>query len=238
MAKIDELRPETILCLGDIVGYGPEPRPCIDEVRRRCPLCLCGNHDFAIIYGAEDFNPIARAVLKYHRALIMPHGEDSSRKARRQERWEFLKRLPHRHVRGQWLFVHGSPRNPVVEYLRKLDVLMGMKEKIQQNFELVDWLCFVGHTHRPGVITQDMRYLSPEDFDQVFVPQPHQKAIINVGSVGQSRDSDPRACFVTVTEEGHVHYHRVEYDLEAVATQIECTPGMDPTLAERLREGK
>jgi diadenosine tetraphosphatase ApaH/serine/threonine PP2A family protein phosphatase len=238
LEEIDRLHPGAIICLGDIVGYGPRPVGCIDQVRRRCLLSLCGNHDFALVYGAEDFNPVAQSAIKFQRGLIMPQPGIAEGDTKRKGRWEFLKRLPHRHARGEWLFVHGSPRNPIVEYLRRLDVLLGMTEKIRENFELVDWLCFIGHTHRPGVITPDMRFLAPEDFHHVFMPQPHQKAIINVGSVGQSRDGDTRACFVTVTHEGHVHYHRVEYDVEAAAAQIESTPGLDPSLARRLREAK
>jgi len=238
LEDIDRHRPEAILCLGDIVGYGPRPVRCVDEVKRRCLLSLCGNHDFALVYGAEEFNPVAQGAIKFQRGLIMPRPGNSDNNARRAERWEFLKRLPHRHMRGEWLFVHGSPRNPIVEYLRRLDVLLGMREKIDQNFDLVDWLCFVGHTHQPGVITQDMHFLTPADFDGVFRPKAHQKAIINVGSVGQPRDGDTRACYVTVDDDGSVHYHRVEYDVEAAAVEIEARPGLHPSLAERLRRGR
>jgi predicted phosphodiesterase len=235
--KIEQLQPRAVVCLGDIVGYGPRPVRCLDVVRRNCILTLCGNHDFGVVYGAEDFNPVAEAALRYHRGLIMPrtNREDAERK----ERWAFLKHLPHRHVRGEWLFVHGAPRNPIVEYLRKLDVMLKMDEKFSENFNLFDWLCFVGHTHRPGVITAEMKFLEVSELEgATYHAQPHKKAIINVGSVGQPRDRDTRACFVTVDEDGTVHYHRVAYDVEAIAGQIEATPVLDPSLARRLREGK
>ncbi len=235
-AELDRLEVTSIICLGDIVGYGPEPVACVDAVRDRCEVALCGNHDFALIYGADDFNPVARSSLDYHRQLLMPRFDRPSPRAR--ERWEFLKNLPKRHVRGEMLFVHASPRNPVAEYLRKIDVLLGMADKLNENFSQVDWLCFVGHTHRAGVITQDLKFLEPDDVQGTFRAQPHQKAIINPGSVGQPRDRDARASFVTLTEEGEITFRRVAYDVQAVADKMAAMPGMDPSLAERLRKGQ
>ena len=237
LAAIDRLEPESIICLGDIVGYGPEPVRCIDAVRRRCAVTLCGNHDYALIHGAEDFNSMARNSIDQHRAAMMPDPEAGGEDEERRLRWEFLKGLPPRHVRGTWLFVHGAPRDPIVEYLRRMDVLLGMDDKISENFALIEWLCFVGHTHRPGVITQDIKFYTPAALGGEFLPLPGQKAIINVGSVGQPRDKDPRACFVTVSADGSVRYHRVEYDVEAVVADIKATPGSHPMLAQRLRRG-
>ncbi len=237
LSRISRLGADQIICLGDIVGYGPDPLVCIDTVRERCDVTLCGNHDFGVIYGAEDFNPIARASLQYHRSLLMPQ-PDADDNEKRQERWEFLKNLPYRYVKGEYLFVHASPRNPVVEYLRKIDVLLGLTKKLSENFQEVDWLCFCGHTHRAGVIASDMRFLEPREIDGVFRPAFEQKAIINVGSVGQPRDRNSQAAFVTITDEPVVRFHRVEYDVEAVATKIEAIPQMDHSLAERLLEGR
>jgi len=146
--------------------------------------------------------------------------------------------MPYRHVRGEFLFVHGAPRNPVTEYLRKIDVLLGMNKKLTENFQQVDWLCFIGHTHRPGVITPDMRFLEPGEMRGVFEPKPRQKAIINVGSVGQPRDGDWRACFVTFEEGGRVRFHRVEYDIDSVVAKIRATGSIDDSLADRLRRGR
>jgi diadenosine tetraphosphatase ApaH/serine/threonine PP2A family protein phosphatase len=238
MAEIDRLHVKDIICLGDLVGYGPEPVRCVDEVRTRCQVTLCGNHDFGLIYGAEDFNPVARSTIEYHRQLVMPRAASGGPQKERQERWQFLKALPFRHTRDDRLFVHASPRNPVVEYLRKIDVLLGLRQKLGENFEEVDWLCFIGHTHRPGVITQDMKFLVPEELDGVFRPERRKKAIINVGSVGQPRDGDWRACFVTVDDDGVVQYRRVEYDVDAVVEKVAAAPGIDRSLAERLRTGK
>lgn len=238
LAELDRLGPEQIICLGDIIGYGPEPAACVDAVRSRCDVALCGNHDAAVIYGASDFSTQARASLARHRRNLMPRVQPGPLDKERHERWEFLKRLPYRHVRDDWLFVHAAPRNPVVEYLRKMDVLLGMTRKLAENFQQVDWLCFIGHTHQPGVIMPEMQFLTPEELGGVYRPEPHHKAIINVGSVGQPRDGDWRACFVTVEDDGHVRYHRVAYDLEMAVAKMRESPNGDPTLAERLRRGR
>jgi diadenosine tetraphosphatase ApaH/serine/threonine PP2A family protein phosphatase len=229
---------DRIICLGDIVGYGPDPVPCVDAVRERCEVCLCGNHDFGLIYGAQDFNPVARAALEFHRGLLMPLPDLLMDNDTRQAKWDFLKNLPYRYVEGECLFVHAAPRNPVIEYLRRLDVQLGMSDKLTENFNEVDWLCFNGHTHRAGIITGDMKWIEPSRIGGVFKPSFQQKAIINVGSVGQPRDRDLRACFVTINEDTEVRYHRVEYDVESVAERIDGTPGLDHSLAQRLLDGR
>ncbi len=238
LAEIDNLKPEAILCLGDVVGYGPEPVRCVDEVRRRCDVTLCGNHDYALVYGAEAFSPLARASIESQRKLMMPSAAQGQADEDRRERWEFLKGLSYRHVRSEMLFVHAAPRNPVTEYLRKIDVILGMRKKLTENFQQMDWLCFIGHTHRPGIITGEMKFYEPREIDDVFRPKPRHKAIINVGSVGQPRDGDWRACFVTLEDDGVVQYHRVEYDIDAVVAKIAATEGMDRSLADRLRRGR
>jgi diadenosine tetraphosphatase ApaH/serine/threonine PP2A family protein phosphatase len=236
--ELDRLKPEAVICLGDIVGYGPQPEECVDLVRERCIVTLCGNHDFALIYGANDFSAQARAAIERHRQMMMPRPHAGELDKTRHERWEFLKSLPYRHVQGDALFVHAAPRNPVIEYLRKMDVLLGMTDKVAENLKQVDWLCFIGHTHQPGVITRDMKFLEVADFNGAYRPEPHHKAIINVGSVGQPRDGDWRACFVTIEDDGVVRYHRVAYDVDAAARKLVEVAAVDETLADRLRKGR
>ncbi|NLW50496.1 MAG: metallophosphoesterase [Candidatus Brocadiaceae bacterium] len=239
LTEIDRLRPDRVICLGDIVGYGPEPAACVDAVRERCEVTVCGNHDYAVIYGANDFSPPARASIERHRRSLMPRVQAGDLDRERQERWEFLKTLPYRHVHDSWLFVHAAPRNPVVEYLRKVDVMLDMTQKIAENFRQMDWLCFIGHTHQPGIILPEMKFLAPEELeDGIYRPEHHSKAIINVGSVGQPRDGDWRACFVTVQDDGLVRYHRVAYDLDRAVARMAESPYGDPALAERLRRAR
>jgi len=237
LEEAEALRADRFICLGDLVGYGPEPVRCVDEVRGRCELTLCGNHDFALIYGANNFSPLAQDTLERHRSDMMPRPGDPVAYEERRQRWEFIKGLPYRHVRRDRLFVHAAPRNPIMEYLRKVDVILGMDEKVSENLRQVDWLCFIGHTHQPGIITRSMEFLSPDDVHGVYQPRPHEKAIINVGSVGQPRDGDWRACFVTVEEDATVRYHRVAYDLEAASRKL-AAAGTDEAMAERLRRGR
>jgi diadenosine tetraphosphatase ApaH/serine/threonine PP2A family protein phosphatase len=170
--------------------------------------------------------------------MMMPRPHAGELDKTRHERWEFLKSLPYRHVQGDALFVHAAPRNPVIEYLRKMDVLLGMTDKVAENLKQVDWLCFIGHTHQPGVITRDMKFLEVADFNGAYRPEPHHKAIINVGSVGQPRDGDWRACFVTIEDDGVVRYHRVAYDVDAAARKLVEVAAVDETLADRLRKGR
>ena len=237
LLALRDMQPGRVICLGDLVGYGPDPAWCVDAARASCDVVLCGNHDSAIIYGARDFTPQAEAAINYHRQLVMPRSSDPpDRRQPAQERWDYIKGLPHRHVEDQRLFVHASPRNPVTEYLREHDVRMGLVRKLQENFDLVEWLCFIGHTHRPGVITADVKYLRPAQIDGHYRAEPGSKAIINVGSVGQPRDGDPRACFVTV-EERDVTFHRVPYDVEATIAKIDRSGVLDLAICDRLREG-
>lgn len=225
---------EGIICLGDIVGYGPDPKWCVDAVRSSCEVVLCGNHEWGLLYGSGHFNEAADSTLAYHRNLLMPRpGQDSQQSQR--ERWDFLKGLPHRHSDDGRLYVHGSPRNPIHEYLRPRDTQYGREEKLPENFSFVSRMAFVGHTHRQGVFTDDFDYVPAEDVDYEYECPSGRKAIVNVGSVGQPRDGDVRAAFATV--QGYtVTFHRRDYDVEKVATRIEQS-GLDPRNAERLREG-
>jgi predicted phosphodiesterase len=234
MEEVLRLNPERIICLGDIVGYGPDPEWCVDAVRSSCEIVLCGNHDAAVVFGARDFSDAAERTVNYHRQLLMP-GDDDDRDVP-QARWSFLKGLPQRHAENGMLFVHGAPRNPINEYLRERDVQMKLERKFKENFDLVERLAFVGHTHHPGVITPELRFLKPDDFADVYHAEPARKAIINVGSVGQPRDRDPRAVFVTVDGD-EIRYHRVQYNVEKTAAKIEQCGAIDPSIADRLREG-
>ena len=229
---------QSVICLGDIVGYGPDPEKCIDLAQQRCSVVLCGNHDFALIYGASDFSASATQAINYHRARLMPRFDDTPEDEQRRRRWQFLKSLPYRHRVNDMLFVHGSPRNPRNEYLRQRDIIWGLDDKMEQNFELVESLCFIGHSHRAGVFTENLEYHTPQELEYVFRPSAGQKAIVNVGSVGQPRDGDFRASFVTVSEDRAIRFHRVAYDVESTVAKIEVDGALNLESAERLRLGR
>ena len=230
-ADIDAQGASEVLCLGDIVGYGIDADACIDLIRRRCSVCLCGNHDWAMINSALGFNSMARQAIEYTRYRLQP-GRFAGRAKRR--RWDFMKALTHEQKRGDWLIVHGSPRDPVMEYIFPEDVDIA-PDKIEEIFERIDRVCFVGHTHLPGVFTEEPAFHSSAQLAQsYYIGQ--DKAVVNVGSVGQPRDGDMRASYVVVGDDT-VTFRRVRYDVQKTTEKIRASR-IDNLCAERLALGK
>jgi len=200
---------EATWCLGDLVGYGPDPNECIARISQLPNLsCIIGNHDAAALkqIDADTFNPEARIAIQWTQ-----HNLTEASKA-------FLGELPEKLYRDEVTLTHGSPRHPVWEYL--LDT-----RTATLNFDYFDTnLCFVGHTHLPVVYTlHDSNHLA-----HLSIPEPNQaftlpgRAIVNPGSVGQPRDRDPRASFAIYDPETNVwDYHRVPYDIQAVQERME-----------------
>jgi len=235
LADIDARGIDRIVCLGDVIGYGASPRECIDLVIERCDFCLCGNHDHAVFYEPFNFNLGAERAAYWTRQVL----EDEPNKALRNQRWEFLGKLPVRVVYEDMLFVHGSPRRPVNEYLFADDVYSN-PSKLLANFErLSEVACFVGHTHVPGVFVDDPYFESPDELAEpnVYEIAEDDKVIINVGSVGQPRDRDPRAAY-GIVDNGRVEFIRLEYDIETAVQKILSTPELDDFLGHRLLEGR
>jgi diadenosine tetraphosphatase ApaH/serine/threonine PP2A family protein phosphatase len=217
-------------CLGDIIGYGPSPRECIDLVMK-CDVCILGNHDQGALFDPVGFNSGAeRAIFWTRQQLENPAGNPADN----ARRWDFLGELPRNRRENGFLFVHGSARNPLNEYVFPEDVYN--QKKMEKIFGLIERHCFQGHTHVPGVFTQTMSFYSPEEIGYEY-RLTDEKTMINVGSVGQPRDSDPRACYV-VLEDGVVKFRRVEYDVEKTIQKIYNTPELDRFLGDRLRDGR
>lgn len=232
LADIDGRGIREILCLGDIVGYGPEPASCIDLVRERCRLSLMGNHDLALLTEPFGFNRVAAQAIHCHRHKLIDACDDE-KKCGLQIDW--LKERPRRHEEDGMLFVHASPRDPISEYVLPTDMADGPNEKIREIFEMIDGPCFVGHSHYPGMVSSEFKWLTPEEANGVFVIG--QKAVVNDGSVGQPRDRDPRACYVELNE-GRVYWHRVEYPFRKTMEKILADGCLHAYSAERLAEGK
>jgi diadenosine tetraphosphatase ApaH/serine/threonine PP2A family protein phosphatase len=233
LADIDQRGIKTIYCLGDIVGYGPEPRGCLDLVAQRAAVCLCGNHDHAVFYEPTNFNVAAEKAAYWTRQEL----EAETDRARRNARWRFLGALSPRHELNGMLFVHGSPRKPINEYLFPDDVYTN-PQKLMASFERMEQLtCFCGHTHVPGVFVDDPYFEPPDELADSRYVIGAEKVIINVGSVGQPRDRDPRAAYVIVSE-NEVEFVRVAYDIEVTARKIRDNPHLDDFLGARLYEGK
>lgn len=235
LTDIDRRGITQIVCLGDVIGYGPNPRECIDEVIERCEFCICGNHDVAVFYEPFNFNVGAERACYWTRQVL----EDEPNKAVRDRRWEFLGKLPARLPHERFLYVHGSPRRPINEYLFGDDVYSN-PTKLMANFDrFTEIACFVGHTHVPGVFVDDPYFETPDELPEpgVYEIAEDDKVIINVGSLGQPRDRDPRAAYGIVND-GRVEFIRLEYDVEKTVDKILKTPELDDFLGHRLLEGR
>ena len=234
LADIKQLGVDEIYCLGDIVGYGPNPRECIDLVMANCKMCLLGNHDQGALFDPEGFNaPAERAIFWTRQQLEM--GDPK----RNEIRWDFLGERPRTFRDGKLLFVHGSARNPLNEYVFPEDIYN--QRKMDRIFSLVDKYCFQGHTHVPGVFTESQpedvyQFHSPDEMDYEFKLD-HRKALVNVGSVGQPRDGDWRACYVLL-DGNVVKYRRIEYDIDTTVKKIHGISDLDNFLGDRLRDGR
>ena len=232
IADIDEMGIEEIYFLGDVVGYGPEPEACIDLIEQRCTVCLMGNHDYAILNAPVGFNPIAAEAIWCLKARMEPGIYSLPWK---RHRWNFLGDLRTLFRDEGRLFVHGSPREPIMEYIVPSDPLHN-PEKVESIFARIEHLAFCGHTHLPGVITEKPGFMPPGDIDSRYTFT-RDKAIINIGSVGQPRDGDTRACYAVI-DDGHVEWRRVAYDIEATISKINDSGCLHPRNGERLREGR
>ncbi|NOT01080.1 MAG: metallophosphoesterase family protein [Phycisphaerales bacterium] len=234
-------------CLGDVIGYGASPKECLDLVIERSKATLCGNHDQAVFFEPCSFNISAERAAYWTRRTF----EEESNRALRNRRWEALGRLPCRFETHGLLLVHASPRRPINEYLFAEDVYTN-PTKILANFERLEphhMTCMVGHTHVPGVFLDDPYFDPPGELPETnrYVITDDEKAIINVGSVGQPRDRDVRASYVVVTvddgqaQSGYratVDFVRVEYDVEKAVKKILAVPDLDDFLGTRLLDGR
>lgn len=199
---------DAVWCLGDIVGYGPDPNECIELVQELPNLeCVLGNHDAAVVkrIGDNAFNLDARHVIEWTAQTLKPANI------------KFLSNLPEKRIINGVTLVHGSPRQPVWEYL--LDT-----RTATMNFAYFDTpFCFVGHTHLPVVYyldedTRSARLMIPEHNTQIVLAP---RTIINPGSVGQPRDRDPRAAYAVYDpEQNYWEFHRVIYDIEDVQSRM------------------
>src|SRR5262249_730609 len=155
-------------------GYGPNPRECLDLVMD-CAVALMGNHDQAAMFDPVGFNPTAeRAIFWTREQLDSP--ADSRQK--RERRWEFLGELARSHKESGFLFVHASPRNPLNEYIFPEDVYN--QRKMEGIFSQVERYCFHGHTHLPGIFTENLQFLMPDEIDYVYRLE-GRKTLCNVG---------------------------------------------------------
>ena len=221
----DADRYDAVWCLGDLVGYGPNPNECVARVRALPGLtCLLGNHDQAVL-GDVDlhvFNGDARAAISWTQQTVTA------------ATLEFLRGLSPKCVWQDFTLVHASPRQPIWEYILDTDIAYN-------NFPYITTpYCLVGHTHQPVIFHQvapggevreeDPNYLAPR-------PLARQHLIINPGSVGQPRDNNPDAAYAILDVDNEVwEYQRVPYDIAATQDRLRKA-GLPERLAARLGYG-
>ncbi|MDB5389351.1 MAG: metallophosphoesterase [Planctomycetaceae bacterium] len=229
LADIKQQGIEQVYCLGDIVGYGPNPRECIDLVMSHCSMTLLGNHDQGALFDPEGFNAPAERAIFWTRQQL-----ETGDPKRNELRWEFLGERPRTFREGKFLFVHGSARNPLNEYVFPEDIYN--QRKMEKIFALVEQYCFQGHTHVPGVFTEGLEFISPEELNFQY-QLGAEKVLVNVGSVGQPRNGDPRSSYVTLDGD-KLTFRRVDYDKEVTIRKIYDIPDLDNFLGDRLRDGR
>jgi diadenosine tetraphosphatase ApaH/serine/threonine PP2A family protein phosphatase len=259
LADIDRHPVDRIFCLGDMVGYGPNPVECIDLIRRRCQVAILGNHDQGAMFDPDGWGATAEKAIFWTRSQLE---ESPGSRGEREARWNFLAECPRAHREGGLLFVHGSARNPLNEYVFPEDIYI--PRKMERIFSLVERCCFQGHTHVPGVFVEQTAaqgktvdvctgepapgqaarpdadasylFLAPEEGADGFRLD-HRKAMVNVGSVGQPRDGDPRACYV-LYDAGTVRFRRVPYAIDTTVDKIYAVTDLENFLGDRLRDGR
>ena len=231
LKDIEERKVEKILCLGDLIGYGPDPAACL-ALAPKFEWTLMGNHEEGCLSeeGRASFTPRARTALEWTRRKLL-NGDET--KARDNPHLRFLQGLPTTREDGDIVFVHGSPVRPTRDYIFPRDATN--RQKLQPVFDRIRRVCFAAHTHLPGVFTENFTFTHPTEFFGVYMLG-SGKVLINVGSVGQPRDNDNRACYVTFDGDSVV-FRRVEYDYQRTIRKIRAVPDLHPSLADRLAEG-
>jgi len=219
---------DRIVCLGDFVGYGPNPNECVDLLT---PLLegrsVAGNHDWAAV-GKLDitfFNPYAQEAILWTQKALRPAVQ------------QYLAALPSEWLHDgprAFLAVHASPRDPIEEYV--LDAQTAGESFRERAFAL----CFVGHTHVPAMFVAAGNAVEARPFpvEEEVRLDPAFRYLINVGSVGQPRDGDPRAAYAVLDgEAATVQLVRLEYAFERTQEKM-LREGLPPVLAERLSVGR
>ena len=222
LRAIDEQPVDELWCLGDVVGYGPRPNECVDQIRTRAHTSLAGNHDL-VVTGAialDVFASDAGAAVRWTRAVI------------RDEPLAYLRTLEPQGKREGIELYHGSIRNPVWEYVIDNHTAAVCLELQQTRVALI------GHSH----VALMYGYADDEFFGRLapggsMLDLRQGPYLLNPGSVGQPRDGDPRACY-TIIDDDMVRFRRVEYPMDQTIRKIYEIPELDNFLGDRLRDGR
>jgi len=207
---------------GDIVGYGPQPNEVIDRLRERAAQAVMGNHDGAAVDVVDTawFNDAAAAAIVWTATELTTEAR------------AFLAELPQRRVDGELTAVHGSPRDPIWEYITSSDVARANLASFETR------LCLFGHTHLPIVYMETDGGMDAVAAELTAMPLPEGRLLLNPGSVGQPRDGDPRSSYALLDlEEATITFRRVAYDIERTQ-QLMRERHLPNWLVERLSHGR
>jgi diadenosine tetraphosphatase ApaH/serine/threonine PP2A family protein phosphatase len=220
------IRYDIVWCLGDVVGYGPDPNECIEMLRTLPHICLAGNHDWAVLgkLGVETFHENAAFAVNWTRERLTPGN------------LLYLRARPEQELQDDYLLVHASPREPIWEYILDANVA-------EENFGYMPSpFCLVGHTHVPIMFVKD----GATKLVHATLPAPNSPSvfkrglsyIVNPGSVGQPRDGDPRAAYAVLDTSAKTWTpYRVEYPIKATQDKMRAED-FPARLIERLEYGR
>jgi len=218
---LDTERCDEILCLGDIIGYGANPKECLDRIQSRGIATIAGNHDLAAVgrFDVDCFNSAAREAILYSISRLSPAD------------LEYLGALPLLKETNDLTIAHSSPRKP-----ENFDYIFTVSHAEEVFHDVPYSLTFIGHSHIPLVFFQDPG-TTDYSFASEFYLRRSRRIIFNCGSVGQPRDGNPDACYVVFdTNIAKIRLSRVSYDVEKAAQKI-LDAGLPSILAERLYKG-
>lgn len=222
LGALSKTRIDRYVCVGDVVGYGADPVPCVAKVREICGVVVAGNHDWAVAgrLSLEFFNSYAREAIGWTRNQLGP--ADIA----------WLRDLPLQHdIEGLATLVHSTVHNPAA-----FDYLLTSYDAHLSMAVLELPLCFVGHSHIPITFMEKggLGFTFSDTIDLAKI----DKAIINPGSIGQPRDENPAASYAVYdTAKRRVTLHRIAYDVATASRKIERA-GLPKVLADRLHVGK
>ena len=220
-----------IICLGDLIGYGPDPRQVLKQAAN-WRFTLRGNHEDALLFLALDFNPDAARAIEWTRDQL---NDEEAEVSDNHKFWNFLGDLADHKQEAGTLWLHASPRHYTKEYVRPGDIKD--TAKMEEIFSMVEHRVFGGHTHEPGVFTEDMKFYPPRAFANKMKLADGRKYFVNIGSVGQPRDRDTRACYVVV-QDSAIEFRRVEYDFKKTMEKIYPTDFIPKRFGDRLQHGR
>lgn len=223
LKDIESAGVDNTLFLGDIVGYGPNPNECMDLLLKVTDLSLGGNHDWAAVgmTSSEYFNPYAKSAMDWTIEVLRDDLKDFLKRTRAIDTFDGIQ------------VAHSSPLNP-----EQWQYIMNQKDAVENYPYIQGEICFVGHSHQPIVI----ECAGPEDIKafraDTTILNPEMKYLVNIGSVGQPRDSNHDACWVIYDSDlGSVEFRRVPYDISATQKKM-ADAGLAKYLIDRLSQGR